>query len=361
MIPVARPQLPPVRTIAAKLQGIDERRVYSNFGPLERRFAAAIGERVGLGAGSITTVGNATIGLTAALRAIAGHTSGICVLPSWTFCASAHAVLLAGLKPHFVDVDEASWQISPQSVRDLLAAGHDVGAVMPVAPFGSPVDVTAWDAFSDETGVPVVIDAAAGFGNQHVGRSPVVFSFHATKMLAIGEGGAVASRDVALGREIQRAINFGFHGDRVARIPAINGKLSEYAAAIGLCALDSWPETQARWADRARCYGDNIARAGISLPGPDAPTSTFCRAMPCSADRMAARLRAGGIETRRWWGMGCHSEPAFCDFPRSKLAATQTLARQVLGLPMFLDLPDAAIKEIVDAVAAVLAGEPEAS
>ena len=84
--------------------------------------------------------------------------------PAWTFSASAHAAREAGLTPFFVDVARESWALTPEIAEAALRqAPAKVGAVMPVAPFGAPLDYQGWEAFADETGTSVVIDAAAGF------------------------------------------------------------------------------------------------------------------------------------------------------------------------------------------------------
>ena len=105
---------------------------------------------------------------------------------------------------------------------------------MPVAPFGAPFNIEEWDEFHRVTGIPVVIDAAAGFDTASAGLSPVMISLHATKAMGIGEGGLILCRDNNLAEQIRAARNFGFLGERVAEIPGMNAKLSEYGAAVGL-------------------------------------------------------------------------------------------------------------------------------
>ncbi len=199
MIPVLRPKLPTVDRLAPYLAEIDRSRLYSNFGPhaelLEERLAA----HFGLSGGTVTTVANATLGLTLALMAQDAPPRTFCVMPAWTFVASANAVVLAGLTPYFVDVDRATWALNPAAVEHEIArAPGRVGAVMVVAPFGRPINYQEWDALKVRTGLPVVIDAAAGFDLLQIGLCPAVVSLHATKIIGVGEGGFVACRDMAL-------------------------------------------------------------------------------------------------------------------------------------------------------------------
>src|SRR5207248_11028306 len=127
--------------------------------------------------------------LIAALIAVARPGRSRCLMPSWTFAASAGACCAARLNPHFCDVDPDSWTLDPEVLarRDDLP---DAAAVLVTCPFGEPVDSAAWDDFTAQTHIPVVIDAAAAFdtvdtGTMKVGRSPLVISLHATKVFGI--------------------------------------------------------------------------------------------------------------------------------------------------------------------------------
>src|SRR5258707_8301734 len=198
-IPIMRPKLPSMQALAPYLRAIDASRIYSNFGPLALSLEDRLAARFGLPGGTITTVANATLGLTLALIGQAARVGTLCVLPAWTFIASAHAVMMAGLIPYFVDVDADTWAVAPECIADVIAgAPAAVGAVMPVFPFGQPIDVAAWDRFRSRTGLPVVIDAAAGFDAITPGATPAVISLHATKAFGIGEGGFVMSTGTSI-------------------------------------------------------------------------------------------------------------------------------------------------------------------
>src|SRR5215831_11534787 len=144
-IPVARPKLPVAERIAPYLRAIDASRFYTNFGPLASSFEERIAARYGLPSGTVTTVANATWGLTLALGAQDAKPGTLCVMPAWTFIASAHAAANAGLVPYFVDVDPETWAIDASAVADeIRRAPAPVGAVMPVSPFGRPISIPAW-------------------------------------------------------------------------------------------------------------------------------------------------------------------------------------------------------------------------
>ena len=355
-IPVARPLLPALEALAPYLTRIDASRWYSNFGPLCVEFEARLAERFGLTADCVTTVANATVGLTLALQTSGARPGSLCVVPSWTFPASVQAAIQAGLRPLFVDVDEDGL-LTPAIARDALtAAPGPVGAMMPVAVYGQPLDSADWDAFAAETGVPVVIDAAPGYDSVKASATLSVVSLHATKILGVGEGGFVMSTDPGLVREVRQRSNFGFYGSREAEMAATNGKLSEYAAAVGLAGMDQWPQRRSAFQAVANRYRANLeAVPGLGLPkgyGEFWLAATCILEADFDVEPLAVALRDAGIDTRAWWGRGMHLQAAFRECPRLPLPVTERLSRTTLGVPCFTDMALAQ----VDHVCAVLAG-----
>lgn len=359
LIPVARPRLPPLSALAPYIARIDAARWYSNFGPLCDEFEARLAAQYGLPPGGVRTISNATVGLDLGLKAAGARPGTLCLVPSWTFAASVHAVVEAGMTPCFVDVDEEG-VLTPGIARQALgAASGEVGAVMPVAVCGQPLDPEAWDQFADDCGVPVVIDAAPGFDSARPGRALTVVSLHATKALGVGEGGFVMSTDPALPAQVRQRGNFGFEGSRDAAMEATNGKLSEYACAVGLAGLDEWPARREAFRAAALRYRRNLADApGIALPDGwgEAWQSTTCvvRFSRPIGDLPAA-LRARGVDSRAWWGAGMHLQPAFAAYPRLSLPGTERLAQTTLGLPFYIDMTP----EEIDLVCTVLREEFE--
>ena len=348
--------LPRAERLAPYLKSIDSARIYSNFGPMVRAFEARLADRCGLPDGTVTSVANATLGLALALDVHDPLPGALCVMPAWTFVASPHAATMAGLVPWFVDADPVTWALDPEAIEVLIEPMiPKIGAVMPVAPFGRPIDVRAWERFRARTGVPVVIDAAAGFDSIVPGSVPAVVSLHATKVLGVGEGGFIVSDDAALIRRIRTRSNFGFSGSREAVVSATNAKMSEFHAAIGLAALDEWVLARGEWMAAATAYRDAAAdleeiefQAGF---GQSWITSTcVVRIAGSGALGVSAALARAGIETRRWWGDGAHAHQATHDFPRTALPATEALARSTIALPFFRDIEAGAIDRVLACV-----------
>lgn len=359
IIPVMRPKLPVTERIAPYMHQIDGSRIYSNFGPLVRSLESRLATCFGVPENGVVSVANATLGLALALVAQRPEPGSLCAIPAWTFAATPHAVTQAGLVPYFVDVDPVTWALDPDTlVEELAHAPGLVSAVMPVAPFGRPIDVAGWDRFRERTGLAVVIDAAAGFDSLTAGRVPSVISLHATKVLGVGEGGCVVSHDVDLIGDLRTRSNFGFFASRESRVSATNAKLSEYHAAIGLAAFDEWDVARAEWMAVAEVYASVFS--GLNRVQLQSGFGTTWIASTCIVDiadagaaRVEGALTAEKIETRRWWGNGAHDHPATRHMARTSLPVTEALARSTIGLPFYRDLSLGAIRRIADCVHAV--------
>jgi dTDP-4-amino-4,6-dideoxygalactose transaminase len=359
-LPVLKPQLPSAASILPYLEAIDARRWYSNAGPLVTELEEQLSRQLGFQDRGVVTTANATVGITAALLARRVPAGSLCVLPSWTFVATPHAARAAGLTPWFHDVDRRTWALNPCEVLETLKRiPRPVGAVIVVAPFGAPIDIDAWQDFEERTGILVIVDAAAGFDTARPSRIPLVVSLHATKILGAGEGGFISSTDSKLLERFRAACNFGFQGSRIATLPALNAKMSEYHAAVGLASLALWRETRQQHARITEWYRQIIPRLErVSLqPGYGngwVSATTSILGPPRSAAKIAAHLHRCGIETRAWWGEGCHGQPAFLDCPRGLLAVTEELGPRVLGLPHFPDMQKRDVDQVADTLAHIL-------
>jgi dTDP-4-amino-4,6-dideoxygalactose transaminase len=360
MIPVMKPLLPPADSILPYLREIDANRWYSNFGPLAVRFEARLAALFGLDPGQLLTVSNGTSALTVLLRAMDLEVGTYCIMPSWTFAATAAAAIEAGLTPYFLDIDETSWCLEPDAViAQLPLISGKVSAVITVATFGAPIEAAAWDAFTSKTGIRAVIDAAAAFDtllqlpSTRLGNTPVMVSLHATKTFGIGEGAMVTSNDTALLQTARQLCNFGFGPEREIVLPGSNSKLSEYSAAVGLAGLDEWPDKRARWGQLTRWYLEAFeqrAELGLKPWLNKHWVSSVCNVYVPSGglDGLIAELSDHQIEARRWWVKACHQQPAYSHHPRLSLPVTEQMVRSVLALPFSVDMTQDEVSHVVD-------------
>lgn len=357
-IPVMRPRLPDADALLPYLRRIDQTRLYSNMGPLACELAARLQDRFNAPA---HPVANATLGLAATLMAFGLPAGSLCMVPAWTFAASAHAILLAGLVPFLVDVDEASGMLGPDMAADYCArAPAPVGAVMPVSAFGRPVDMSGWQDFHRRHQIAVAVDAAAGFDTAMGGDVPVVVSLHATKVLGAGEGAFILCRDTQFLRRCAAITTFGFSGDRHAQMAGMNAKLSEYHAATTLAALDQWPQNRREILALTARLADMLPqpmgwRAELTRPF---AANTVNLEFPGGWQAAERRFTAAAIETRRWWGPGLHRHAAFAHCPQLPTPETDRRAAQTLGLPFHCDLDGEAVERIAAAARASLDPAP---
>ena len=285
------------------------------------------------------------------------------LLPAVTFPSTATAIIRAGFVPLLADVDEKRWILTPELAERHISSGR-VDAVMPVAAFGPPLDSRAWDELSARTGLPVLIDAAAAYADQTVGdRCVVAFSFHATKSLGIGEGGALAARDTQVAARAQCLSNFGFTDGEVL-VPGTNAKLSEYHAAVGLAQLDRWAGIVQRRQNVWRLYDEILHEV---LPDqvvrqegkPSSAPSLIVVAIPeLPAVRVLDRLQMRGIQGRRWYCPALHHHAGIRDHAQLATDAMPNadfLSDHLIGLPFHSRMT----REDVSAVARKLAAAIE--
>ncbi|WP_277905331.1 DegT/DnrJ/EryC1/StrS family aminotransferase [Pararhodospirillum photometricum] len=339
------------------IERIDEARWYSNFGPLHNEFRLRIARHFNLGADQVIFLSNATVGIALALQAVGLKRAGNrCVCPSWTFAATPHAIVLAGMSPVFADVDATTWTLNVDQVENDDI--HNTAGVVVVSPFGGIVDMDRWERFAERSGVPVVCDAAASFdavgrGEFRIGTIPIVISLHATKPLGAGEGAIVLCTDPDIIERIRQMSNFGFSTTSVAQVPGTNAKLNEYNCAIGLASLNTWPETRAKIAHLRKYYHEKLEPIdGISVFGVNQDYVSNYMIIETSADgyQLSNHLSQRQIETRRWWRSGCHQHPAFSSFNVRPLPQTRRLGVHTLGLPFFGDITQEEIDKVIDAV-----------
>jgi dTDP-4-amino-4,6-dideoxygalactose transaminase len=363
-IPVLRPLAAKRELIVPYLDRIDNTRTYSNFGPLVLELTERLSDRFGLPPGSVLGASSGTAALTGAILAEAGPATAerpLAIVPSFTFVATALAVEQCGYDLMLMDIDEETWMLRADSVRRRGDLGK-IGLVVPVAPFGRHVAQEPWLDFHRDTGIPVVVDAAACFeaflrqDSGSVGLLPTVLSFHATKTYSTGEGGAVVSRNSDCVLRSARALNFGFLGDRNCRGRGLNGKMSEYHAAVGHAELDGWAVKAMAYRRVTGDYEREFEVLGLSDRLVRAPDIASCYMLfACRTAAEAARVADGltqdGIGHRAWYGAGIQAHQHFERVSREELPVTQDIANRLIGIPAGPTLSQKQIATVAAAVA----------
>lgn len=308
-----------------------------------------------------TTNGSAALHLA---LVVAGVTPGdAVVVPDFTFAATANAVMLAGARPYFVDIDPASWTIDPALVEKVLSEGDDIAAVIAVDVLGHTADIDALQPICAERGVPLIEDAAGAIGASYRNRPAGglgdvgMFSFNGNKAVTTGGGGALVTNRqdwAARARRLstQSRVGAAYRYDEAAfnyRMPNIN-------AALGLAQLE---RLDAMLADRRRIaawYDAGLAGLEGLEPAPrPAWSGSSCWLYsvrvetPDKAASLISHLERRAIEARTFWEPLSDQAPyRHCRAQTSGVAAR--LGGCVVSLPSSSNLSERDVRRVIAAV-----------
>jgi len=295
--------------------------------------------------------------------------------PSFTFCATGEAAALVGATPVFVDVDEATFNMDPASLKRGIATAKARGlkprAVIVVDLFGQSADHDAIAAVAEAEGVFVLDDAAQGFGASYNGRKLGTFglatatSFFPAKPLGCyGDGGAIFTDDDDLAEVLRSIRVHGQGSDKYDNVRlGITGRLDTMQAAVLIEKLKIFEDEIAarnRIAERyARGLG-NVVTVPRLAPGCTSVWAQYTIRLPKGTDRdgFAVDLKAQGVPTAIYYTKSMHQQTAYKHYPVADggLSASERLSEDVISLPMhaYLDEPtqDRVIKAVRGALSA---------
>lgn len=273
--------------------------------------------------------------------------------PSFTFCATAEAAALTGATPLFVDVDEATFNLSVTSFKAGIVTARKLGlkprAVIPVDLFGQSVDHDAVMVVAEAEGLFVLDDAAQGFGASYKGRKlgtlghATATSFFPTKPLGCyGDGGAIFTDDSDFAARVRSIRVHGQGSGKYDNVRlGLTSRLDTIQAAVLLEKLQIFDDEIAernRIAERyARGLG-NIATLPQAAPGCGSVWALYTIRLPQRVDRsaFAAALKAKGVPTGIYYPKSIHQQAAYRDFPvvEGGLPVSEKLSSDVISLPM---------------------------
>jgi dTDP-4-amino-4,6-dideoxygalactose transaminase len=242
MINVTKSYLPPLNEYVKHLEGIWERGHLTNHGPLVLELEERIKEF--LGVKHFFFVNNGTIALQIAIKA--ANLKGDVITTPFSYVATTSSLIWEGCNPVFGDVLEDQLTLDPRSAEQMLTPGTT--GILATHVYGNPCNVEEIENIARPKGIKVIYDAAHAFGVEYKGRSLLNYgdistlSFHATKIFHTIEGGGLVTEDDDLAHRISYMRNFGHNGPDKFFGVGVNGKSSEFQAAMGLCLLPKMPE-----------------------------------------------------------------------------------------------------------------------
>lgn len=278
----------------------------------------------------------------------------------FTFVSTTHSIVRCGLKPVFCDINPDDYTIDVSKIESLIT--DKTSAILPVHVYGNICDIEAIQEIADKHGLKVIYDAAHAFGVTHKGQyvanygDASIFSFHATKVYNTIEGGAITFKDSSLSKVIEEIRDFGIHDEESIPYVGPNGKMNEFAAAMGICNLRHVDAEIAKRAEVVKCYRAGLSDVkGIKLNPVVADTVTnyayfpvvFTDEYPLSRDEIFTKLAENGIKSRKYFYPLTNAIEAYEGvFDAGNTPVALDISKRVLTLPMYADLDLADVERI---------------
>jgi dTDP-4-amino-4,6-dideoxygalactose transaminase len=360
-IPIVRPTLPDFREVTDGVQSMLTTGMLTT-GQYLRDFEAAMADY--LGVRHAVAVSSCTMGLVLAYRGL-GLTGDV-IIPSFTFMATASALIWANLHPVFADVDLQTQTLDAAAVE--AAITPKTSAIVAVHTFGNPADIDALQAIADRHGLKLLFDAAHGFGTTYQGV-PVgsqgdaqIYSLSPTKLLVAGEGGIVATNHDDLAEAVRLGREYGKHGDYDSAFAGVNARMSEFHALLGLKGLPHLEANVTRRNELVSLYRTHLGELpgiGFQLihPGNRCSYKDFSITIDDSAfglgrDSVAQALAAENIDCRKYYDPPVHRQTAYRAFapPLETLPNTIHLATNSLSLPIWSHMEEDMVRRICQAI-----------
>lgn len=359
-IKIARPLLPPFEEMSEGVREIIESGALTKGAHLrafEEEVAAHLCVKHAVAVSSCTT------GLLLTYRALG--LKGNAVMPSFTFMATVSALVLAGVRPAFADIDPATMNLSPSAAERAITP--ETTAIVAVHNFGNPADIDDLQAVAERHGIHLIFDAAQAFGSlsQGVPVGPEgdaqVYSLTPTKLLVAGEGGIVATNDDDLAEKVRVGREYGNDGSYNSAVAGLSGRLPEFNALMGRHGLPMLEMAGRHRNLLAETYRARLSRLpGLSFQQVRARNRSSYNyfsivvdrdAFGLERDELAVALAAENIETRKYYDPPVHRQRAYRQYATTAdLPITDLLSASVLCLPIWSDMEPLVASEICSAV-----------
>ena len=308
---------------------------------------------------------NGTLPLLTALQAL--RVTGEVITTPYSFVATTHSLWWNGIKPVFVDIEEATCGIDPDKIE--AAITPRTTAIMPVHCYGKPCNTKRIQEIADKYGLKVIYDAAHAFGVEVNGESILnagdisTLSFHATKVYNTIEGGAMIIHDEATKKRIDFLKNFGFADEVTVVAPGINGKVDEMRAAYGLLNLKQVDNAIAARQRIAQIYRKELrgipgVRFFEDMPGVRHNYSYFpifinVEEFGMTRDELYFKMKAQNVLGRRYFYPLISEFPTYRGLPSAapeNLPVATRIANEVICLPMHHELSDNDLERVLNCI-----------
>jgi len=357
---VTSPALPPLDEFTEYLEKIWESRILTNNGPFHQQFEKELADY--LGVKHLSLFANGTLALLTALQVL--KITGEVITTPFSFVATTHSLWWNNIKPVFADIEPGHFNLNPDKLE--AAITPQTTAIMPVHVYGNPCETERFQEIADTYGLKIIYDAAHSFGVRINGNSILnygdvsILSFHATKTFNTIEGGAIVCKDAETKRRIDYLKNFGFANETTVIAPGINAKMNELQAAYGLIQLKYIDENIRKRKNIADYYREQLKEVkgirfindidGVNHSYTYFPILVDEKKYGKTRDELYEELKKHNIFSRRYFYPLISQFPTYRGLPSAaagNLPVAEKITKQILCLPVFPDLPSAAIAKII--------------
>lgn len=349
MIPVTKPFMPPKEEYLMCLEGIWEREYLTNNGPLVQELEQKLKDYLNIE--HLLYLSNGTVALQIAIKALG--LKGEIITTPFSYVATTSSIVWEGCTPVFVDIDPDTFNIDPALIEDAIT--DQTTGILATHVFGNPCDIDAIQAIADKHGLKVIYDASHCFGTLYKGRSVFAYgdvsttSFHATKLFHTVEGGAVFANNADLDYRMSRMRNFGHAGFEKFDGIGINGKNSEFHAAMGLCNLDCIADILGSRKRQCRLYDELLADAPVQGVTVQKDSEWNCAYYPVIFESEAVTLSVKEALEEKYIFPRRYFYPSLdtLDYVKTEeVKVSKDISERILCLPLYYDLQEEEIKTV---------------
>ena len=330
-------------------------------GPKNKEFGEAFAKY--LGVKSAVTVNSCASALFLSL--IAYNTKKEVIVPSFTFPASVNAIVLAGAKPVFVDIDEKTYNLDPEKIKQVIS--KETQAIMPVHFAGQCCDMEKIMKIADKNNLTVIEDSAETIGSTFNGKQAGsfhtgCFSFFPTKNITTGEGGMIASNDEKFIEKVKLLSshgvvkNKGKKWERSAILAGYNFRMSNLNAAIGVEQFKKLEKLNRKRIGNANYLNEKL-KSLVTIPHVHKKAThvyqTYVIRLPNNVDRddFVDFLNKKDIEASVHFSPPVHLQDFYKNkFKHGDLKITEKIHREIVTLPMFPDMTKEQMDYMVECV-----------
>lgn len=342
MIPITKPFLPPLEEYNKYLEGIWKRQWLTNMGPLASELEMKLKEHLKLK--HLLFVTNGTIALQMAIKAL--NLKGEIITTPFSFVATTSSIVWEGCQPVFVDIEGKSLNIDPNKIEEAIT--EHTTAILATHVYGNPCDVSAIEKIAKKHNLKVIYDGAHAFGVEINGKSIFEYgdisicSLHATKLYHSIEGGFVVTKNPELLKKLAYIRNFGISGFDTFSELGINGKNSEFHAAMGLVNLNYINIIHNKREQLVNAYDKGLKNLRAYKPSWHQNANENYAYYPIVLEsetlllKIKEKLESHKIFTRRYFYPSLASALPYLEV--QQFGNTDSISKCVLCLPLYYDL-----------------------